>query len=156
MRTKWEIMQHAWPQILMRRGYAKKKNLCVYGWKTLNATPEKSGLRTETGLDWTNSGQGTVADIYKHNNEILSSPNAEKVLQYVRLRMYIRVCVYTILSSGTKIETNTSEWKERVLNPLCLTFGNVSAAGAIAINAHAGPNNMLFTLLGRYLNKESV
>jgi len=49
-----------------------------------------------------------------------------------------------------------TECKERVLTPLCITFGNVSAAGAIAINARAGPNNMLFTLFGRYLNKESV
>lgn len=28
-----------------------REKLGVYGRKTLNATPEKSGLRTETGLD---------------------------------------------------------------------------------------------------------
>jgi len=50
-----------------------------------------------------------------------------------------------------------TECKDRVLlTPVCITFGNVCAAGDIAINARAGPNNMLFTLLGRYLNKESV
>lgn len=33
--------------------HAKKlrEKLVVYGRKTLNAAPEKSGLRTETGLD---------------------------------------------------------------------------------------------------------
>jgi hypothetical protein len=46
--------------------------------------------------------------------------------------------------------------KTVLLTPVCITFGNVSAAGAIAINARAGPNDMLFTLLGRYVNKESV
>jgi len=49
-----------------------------------------------------------------------------------------------------------TECKDRGLTSVCITFGNMSVAGAIAINARAVPDNMLFTLLGRYLNKESV
>lgn len=54
------------------------------------------------------------------------------------------------------MEPVPTECKERVLTPVCITFGNVSAAGVIAINARAGPNNTLFALLGRYINKESL